>query len=115
MWVLETSTDLSLVEMAAELFPELQWPLSLNFQPALKRLDDTFASCIEHQWYVRVGMSIRATACIRAFWALDMVTPEGQRTSDIWTSGFPGLQQHTSKELSSIEFWMRRPSNEILA
>jgi hypothetical protein len=111
MWVLETSTDPGLVEMTAEPIPKLWWPLSLDFQPALKRLDDTFASCIEDYWCVRAGMSNRATACIQAFWALDMVTPEGQRTPDLWTSGFRGLGQHTSKELSSIEFWIRRPFN----
>ncbi|KAJ7330882.1 hypothetical protein DFH08DRAFT_814972 [Mycena albidolilacea] len=64
---------------------------------------------LEHQLHVHTGMTNRATACIRAFWGLDMVILEVQRTPDLWTSGFPGLGQHTSKELSSIEFWTRRP------
>ncbi|KAJ7870974.1 hypothetical protein B0H14DRAFT_2571025 [Mycena olivaceomarginata] len=114
MWVLETSTDPRLVETTAELIPELQWPSNLDFQQAQKRLDDTFGSCMQQQdWYFHVcdGMVNRATACIRAFWVFDMVTPEGQRTPDLWTSGFPVLKQHTSKELSSIKFWRHRPFN----
>jgi hypothetical protein len=113
-WVLETTTDPRLVETTAKLIPELQWPSNLDFQQAQKRLDDTFGSCMQQQdWYfhVRDGMVNRATACIQAFWVFDMVTPEGQRTRDLWTSGFPVLKQHTSKELSSIKFWTHRPFN----
>jgi hypothetical protein len=51
-----TSTDPRLVERTAKLVSELQWPVNLDFRPALKRLNDTFDSCIERQHYVREGM-----------------------------------------------------------
>jgi hypothetical protein len=108
VWMLETSTDPGLAETAAEVIPELQWPLNLDFRSALKRLDDTFGSCIERQWHVRTGMTNRATICIRAFWVLDMVTQEGQRTPDLWTYQFASVE-NSSEDLSSIEFWVRRP------
>jgi hypothetical protein len=44
------------VERTAELVSELQWPVNLDFRPALKRLNDTFDSCIERQHYVWEGM-----------------------------------------------------------
>ncbi|KAF7369352.1 hypothetical protein MVEN_00263800 [Mycena venus] len=85
VWALETSTDPGVVEIAAELVPELQWPLNLEVRPAQKRLDDTFRSCIKGSWTVPDGMANRATACIRAFWFLDMVTKETQRPPWLWT------------------------------
>jgi hypothetical protein len=36
VWMLETSTDPGLAETAAEMVPELQWPLNLDFRSALK-------------------------------------------------------------------------------
>ncbi|KAF7335505.1 hypothetical protein MVEN_02204200 [Mycena venus] len=104
LWALEASTDPRLVEAAAELVPEMQWPVNLNVQPALSRLDDTFKSCIEHRWHVRAGMTDRATACIKAFWILDMVTEEDQRAPHLWAYNFQTIRTG-SEELRSIVFW----------
>lgn len=109
VWALETSTEPALVEIAAELVPELQWPVNLNVRSVLERLDDTFRSCIEHfhLWHVREGMTARATACFRAFWALDMVIDEDQRRRGLWTCAFARLKT-TSTDLNSLVFWTRR-------
>ncbi|KAJ6571969.1 hypothetical protein B0H19DRAFT_1347694 [Mycena capillaripes] len=47
IWALETSTDPNLVEAAAAIIPELQWPLNLNLQQAQKRLADVFQGCFD--------------------------------------------------------------------
>jgi hypothetical protein len=109
LWVLETSTDPRLVESAAEMVCELQWPGNLDVRPALKRLDDTFKSCVD-LYDLREGMAIRATACIRAFWLLDMVTDDDRRTTDLWTYDWDSVH-NASGDLQSIEFWTHRPLN----
>jgi hypothetical protein len=108
LWALETSTDPILVETAAELVPELQWPGNLSFRPALTRLDETFLSCIENKWNIRHGMSTLATTCMRAFWVLDLVTREDQRAPDLWTWRWT-LGITGSADLTSIGFWTSRP------
>ncbi|KAF7352326.1 hypothetical protein MVEN_01196300 [Mycena venus] len=112
LWALEASTDPRLIEAAAELVAELQWPVNLNVQPALSRLDDTFRLCIENLWNVREGMTNCATVCIKAFWILDMVTEEDQRTPHLWTYRFASVE-NASEEQDSIEFWTRRPLNLV--
>ncbi|KAJ7836456.1 hypothetical protein B0H14DRAFT_3460678 [Mycena olivaceomarginata] len=108
VWALETSTDPGLVEIAADLVPELQWPVKRDTRSALKRLDDIFRSCIINTWNIRDGMTNRATACILAFWMLDMVTRETQRTPNLWTFDFIMID-NTSEALDSIQFWSRTP------
>ncbi|KAJ7793177.1 hypothetical protein B0H14DRAFT_3498359 [Mycena olivaceomarginata] len=107
LWAFETSTDPRLVESAAEMVPELRWPPHLDVRPALKRLDDTFKSCIDI-WEVQDGMATRATACIRAFWFLDMVTEEDHRTPNLWTYQSTRVR-NASGDLDSIQYWTRRP------
>ncbi|KAF7344853.1 hypothetical protein MVEN_01647000 [Mycena venus] len=106
VWALETSTDPAVVETAAELVPELQWPVNPDVRPALKRLDDSFRSCIDYR-DVRDGMTNHATACIRAFWVLDMVTDD-QRAPNLWTCNWSRLY-NASRELDSIQFWTSPP------
>ncbi|KAJ6553185.1 hypothetical protein B0H19DRAFT_1155869 [Mycena capillaripes] len=108
VWALQTSTNPGLVEIAAEIVPELQWPVSLDVRPALKRLDDTFRSCV-HGWDIREEMMSRATACIRAFWILDMVTEDGQRTLNLWTYEWWRLFYRPPGDLDSILFWTHKP------
>jgi hypothetical protein len=108
VWALETSTNPKLVEIAAEIVPELQWPPNLDVRPALKRLDDTFRSCTMERWGIREGMLSRAITCIRAFWILDMVTEDDQRTPELWTYDLGDLFT-ADEDLASLEFWTRRP------
>ncbi|KAJ6572329.1 hypothetical protein B0H19DRAFT_681840, partial [Mycena capillaripes] len=107
LWALETSTDPKLVEIAAEMVPDLQGPVNLDVRPALKRLDDIFRSCL-NVYNVRDGMTNRATACIRAFWILDMITEDDQRAPNLWT--YDGARVYNaSGDLVSIQFWTHRP------
>jgi hypothetical protein len=107
LWALETSTDPRLVEIAAEMVPDLQGPVNLDARPALKRLDDMFRSCLNGH-NVRDGMTNRATACIRAFWVLDMVTEEDQQAPNLWTCDRARVY-NASGDLVSIQFWTHRP------
>ncbi|KAJ6549795.1 hypothetical protein B0H19DRAFT_1073712 [Mycena capillaripes] len=106
VWAIETSTDPKVVEIAAKLVPDLQWPVNLDIQLALKRLDDTFNSCIDSSdmVYIRDGMDSCATTCIRAFWMLDMVTEKGQKTPDLWTYTHKQVF-NAPGEIGSLLFW----------
>jgi hypothetical protein len=109
VWALETSTDPVMVHTVAELIPELIWPVDLSIQPAIKRLDDTFRSCIYYkrtQPLVLDGMDGVATTCIQAFWAIDLVAQEEQRMPELWTSHFRMLI-NGSTELQSIQYWIQ--------
>jgi hypothetical protein len=108
LWALETSTDPRVVEIAVELIPELQWPVNLNVRLAQKRLDDTLRSCIKDLWTVRDRTVNRITNCIKAFWLLDMVTEEDQRSPILWATAYisPHRDGSTSfQDLFSIQFW----------
>lgn len=105
LWTLETSTDPGLVEIAAELVPELQWPVNLDVWPAIKRLDDAFDSCLDYR-DVLEGKERHATACIRAFWVLDLVTDD----YDGHQFGCSYEEYYTRadvRELDAITFWTK--------
>ncbi|KAJ6589667.1 hypothetical protein B0H19DRAFT_1058653 [Mycena capillaripes] len=106
LWALQTSTDPGVVDIA-ELVPELQWPVNLDIRPAQKRLGVMFGSCIDGLWNVRGGMMNRTTACIRAFWLLEMVT-EDQRAPRLWTYEW-SLFENAPDDLNSIQFWTHIP------
>ncbi|KAJ6560889.1 hypothetical protein DFH09DRAFT_509000 [Mycena vulgaris] len=65
IWALETTTDPRLVEPAAGMVPELQWPLTLDVKPSVERLSDILRGCFNGS-SVQDGMSDRATNCIQA-------------------------------------------------
>ncbi|KAJ7307902.1 hypothetical protein DFH08DRAFT_1051154 [Mycena albidolilacea] len=75
IWALETSTDPQLVEVAAAVVPNLQWPVNLNLEPSLEKLADAFQDCFDG-WNVREGMDDRALSCIKAFGVLEMVSEQ---------------------------------------
>jgi hypothetical protein len=85
IWALETSTDPVMVQSAAAMVPELQWwPITFDVRPSLKRLADTFQSCVNGR-LIRKGMGNRATASIKAFGILGMVAENPSWASDLWT------------------------------
>ncbi|KAJ7820013.1 hypothetical protein B0H14DRAFT_3736387 [Mycena olivaceomarginata] len=105
IWAMETSTDPVMVHSAAAMVPELQWwPVTFDIQPSLKRLADTFQSCI-NDTVVREGMGDRATACVKAFGVLEMVTDRHEALSHLWT--FNGLAPTADNELRSLVTCMR--------
>ncbi|KAF7344151.1 hypothetical protein MVEN_01705300 [Mycena venus] len=100
IWVMETSTGPAMVHSAAEMVSELQWPVNLDVQPSLKRLFDTFHTCIEESTVLN-GMEGRAISCIKAFGVLEMVTDQPEVPMDLWT--FPWKEiKTTSAELQSL-------------
>jgi hypothetical protein len=104
IWALETSTDPVMVQGAAGMIPELQWwPTNFDIQPSLKRLSDTFQSCVNDQ-VVRDGMSDRATACVKAFGVLDMVTDRCEGLSALWTSTV--IKEAADNDLRSMVIFM---------
>ncbi|KAF7363951.1 hypothetical protein MSAN_01053400 [Mycena sanguinolenta] len=85
LWVLETSTDHRMIEVAANMAVRLQWPLGPDLSPPMARLYETFQSCFEmhpngSDRNVRPGMIHRAITCGRAYCSLRVVG----HTSD-WT------------------------------
>jgi hypothetical protein len=101
---METSTNPAVVHSAAEMVPEIQWPVKLDVLPSLKRLSDTFHTCFEES-AVRNGMDARATACIKAFGVLEMVT-EHIVSPDLWTFPREAIKT-TSPELESLVLMLR--------
>ncbi|KAJ7098860.1 hypothetical protein C8R44DRAFT_355610 [Mycena epipterygia] len=90
VWVLETSTDPRLVDVAADLALDVQWPVNRDPHNCLKRLSDTFNGCFIDD-YIRDGMVDHATSYIRAFGLLEMVNtgqPEGGALKpSLWEHG----------------------------
>jgi hypothetical protein len=81
IWALETTTDPRLVETAAAMVPDLQWPTTLDLRPSLRRLSDIFHGCFVGS-IVQESMEDRANACIKAFGLLNMFTT--QDSDDLW-------------------------------
>jgi hypothetical protein len=71
LWVLETSTDAVIVEAAAAMVPDIQWPVDLDLEPAMRRLSDTFHGCLDDT-DLRDGKGNRAKACLKAFGMLQI-------------------------------------------
>ncbi|KAJ7155754.1 hypothetical protein C8R46DRAFT_1116385 [Mycena filopes] len=108
VWALEISTDPRVVEVAAAVVPELQWPVNLDLRACLRRLSDVFDSCFQDQ-HLRDGMSGRASYCIKAFGVLEMVTVGSEGWSRLWT--FPHRDIFGApSELQSIVHYFRSPS-----
>ncbi|KAJ6560644.1 hypothetical protein DFH09DRAFT_1083516 [Mycena vulgaris] len=53
-------------------------------------------------------MANRATACIQAFWLLDMATKEAQRAPRLWTCRWSSID-NAPEDLDSIQFWTHTP------
>ncbi|KAJ7921704.1 hypothetical protein B0H13DRAFT_2414885 [Mycena leptocephala] len=75
MWILETSTDPTVVTAAAELAVDLQWPLDLDLTSAIMSLDELFHSCFDldlphSRVKLRMEMGDRAIKCCRAYCSL---------------------------------------------
>ncbi|KAF7334585.1 hypothetical protein MVEN_02288400 [Mycena venus] len=112
VWALETSTDPKLVEAAAALTPNLQWPIDLDLRPSLKRLSDTFNQCLDHRGNRRHrtvildGMRHRSISCIKAFGVLEMTDSELESVDTPpltqWSLRFIAAQNPAEKHLSTI-------------
>ncbi|KAJ6602846.1 hypothetical protein DFH09DRAFT_452952 [Mycena vulgaris] len=81
LWVLETSTDPIMVEAAAGMAVDLQWPLDIDLTSPKARLADSFNSCFEVSRKAggvigegRHGMTHLAISCGRAYFWLKVVT-----------------------------------------
>ncbi|KAJ7101860.1 hypothetical protein C8R43DRAFT_242608 [Mycena crocata] len=114
VWVLETSTDLKLVEVAAAVVPDLQWPTSRNLDHCLKRLADAFNGCFDDH-YLREGMDSFATSCIHAFGVLHLVNNSHVQPSNVWTLEPDLCYSHGqgSEELTTITIWFQTRNLEI--
>ncbi|KAJ7113058.1 hypothetical protein C8R44DRAFT_797132 [Mycena epipterygia] len=77
LWVLETSTDPSMISVAAEMIHGLQWSLDLDLTSPMARLAQTLESCFELGPHgnarIRDGMTNRALNCGRAYGSLRLV------------------------------------------
>ncbi|KAJ6533486.1 hypothetical protein B0H19DRAFT_1272143 [Mycena capillaripes] len=77
LWVLETSTDHRMIEVAGEMAAGLQWPLTIDLWPQMDRFEETFNSCFEVDSNglrtVRPGMIQRAINCGRAYCSLNII------------------------------------------
>ncbi|KAF7362551.1 hypothetical protein MVEN_00603300 [Mycena venus] len=80
-WILETSTDPSMVTAAADIAVGLQWPLDVDFSPQITRLRDTLLECFDYSQdniygcafslkKIRFGMEQRAIQCGQAYCSL---------------------------------------------
>ncbi|KAJ7142276.1 hypothetical protein C8R44DRAFT_865634 [Mycena epipterygia] len=89
LWVLENSTDPRVVETAADLALNSQWPVGRDFRNSLKRLADVFNGCFDGN-HIRDGMEDRATSCIRGFGVLQMINNgqfnDGFLEPSLWSS-----------------------------
>jgi hypothetical protein len=84
IWTLETSTDPLVVQAAAAVVPNLQWPVNMDLRPSVRRLADIFNGCLtDHR--ISDTLMDRAMTCIRAFGLLQMVSERQDVWSDLWT------------------------------
>ncbi|KAJ7113039.1 hypothetical protein C8R44DRAFT_984876 [Mycena epipterygia] len=81
LWILETSTDPGMIEVAAKIGLDLQWPLDLDLTVSMDRLNDMFISCFhlrteKNMTYllgIRSGMTSRAIAYGRIYCSLRLI------------------------------------------
>ncbi|KAJ7479782.1 hypothetical protein FB451DRAFT_1239806 [Mycena latifolia] len=106
LWVLETSTDPSMISVAAEISVDLQWPLDQDLTPCIGRLADSFNSCFELSirgsrivGKMRQGMIRRACSYGRAYCSLEVVA----RASSIPHTGQWLLGNYNNDELLPAE------------
>ncbi|KAF7338839.1 hypothetical protein MSAN_02206800 [Mycena sanguinolenta] len=86
-WVLETSTDPRMINLAAEMVVHLQWPSTIDVRPQLNRLHDSLLRCFD---YLRTsdgtsilvgiqdGMTLPAIHLGRAYCALRWALTSGK-------------------------------------
>ncbi|KAJ7479699.1 hypothetical protein FB451DRAFT_164027 [Mycena latifolia] len=99
LWVLETSTDPTVITVAAEMANDLQWQLDTDLTSPMVRLLDIFTSCFEFVIKgstvlskIRTGMERRAFTCGRAFCSLRLVArASGHSEIQFRTAAFPRL------------------------
>ncbi|KAJ7487302.1 hypothetical protein B0H11DRAFT_2015129, partial [Mycena galericulata] len=89
LWVLETSTDPSVITAAANITIDLQWPLDVDLSSSTNRLEETFYSCFMNGNYrddLRSGMSYQANTCGMAYGSLQAVrrVSGDQMAIDLW-------------------------------
>ncbi|KAJ7719259.1 hypothetical protein B0H16DRAFT_407727 [Mycena metata] len=82
-WILEASTDPRILDVAADLAIELQWPIHIDVRPLLTKLRDSILTCFHDQHvnvpgrktldFVRDGMSTHAIHLARAYCTLRCV------------------------------------------
>ncbi|KAG1723936.1 hypothetical protein EDB19DRAFT_338399 [Suillus lakei] len=65
-WLLETSTDPEVFLAAANLVPQVEWPLDLDVSDILPQLCDIFASCVDIQRQIVPSLEEKASACTMA-------------------------------------------------
>ncbi|KAF7353749.1 hypothetical protein MVEN_01060300 [Mycena venus] len=82
-WALETSTEPRVVEAAAAMVSDLQWPVGVDLRPSLRRLMETFHGCLDGQ-NVCPGMGYRATSCVKAIGLLRIVTKKQVEEDARW-------------------------------
>jgi hypothetical protein len=109
VWVLETSTDPKLVEAAAALTPNLQWPVGLDLRQSMKRLSDAFNQClmtgVRSRTTVLEGMRDRSISCLKAFGVLEMVAERVEGSSVLWSLPHPYISQTDSELESMVRFF----------
>ncbi|KAK6978060.1 hypothetical protein R3P38DRAFT_3411301, partial [Favolaschia claudopus] len=84
MWTMETTTDPILIEKAAALIPELAWSDGRNLLPMLKRLDETFRSCVYPEVLKLKDLSSCAMSCLNAFYALHLNATGSEKIRELW-------------------------------
>jgi hypothetical protein len=95
IWALETTTDPRLVETAAAMVPDMQWPITLDLRPSLRRLSDIFHGCFT-AGTIQESMEDCANTCLKAFGLLNMFTK--QDSADLMP-----LYPHTSPLVRNSE------------
>ncbi|KAF7290456.1 hypothetical protein MKEN_01500000 [Mycena kentingensis (nom. inval.)] len=74
-WTIQTATDVQVIQQAADLIPEQAWPQTLDVQPILNRLLETYWSCITFSRgemdkdivTVPTYLTLRAITCVQAY------------------------------------------------
>ncbi|KAG2340999.1 hypothetical protein BDR05DRAFT_486992 [Suillus weaverae] len=65
-WLLETSTDPEVFLAAANLVPQVEWPLDLDVSDMLPQLYDILTSCVGFDEQIIPSLEEKASACIMA-------------------------------------------------
>ncbi|KAJ7237248.1 hypothetical protein C8J57DRAFT_1479003 [Mycena rebaudengoi] len=93
LWVLETSTDPDMLEVASEIAVDLQWSLKFDLTTAMSHLSSVLNSCLDENiaenkmsFKIRTGMACRASRCGGAYCWLRAVS--GLDTQDPWRGPF---------------------------
>lgn len=91
LWVLETSTDPTMINAAAEIAIDFQWPVDIDLTLSMTRMEEALYSCFYQRsndhWgrHIREGMLCKATTYAMVYCSLRHV------------SRAAGCQEHTSR------------------